>query len=180
MDMPLDEIYLRWLYSQVSSVRLKNPNKTHWNLLRQLLCKEFVWFVPNDDNRVEDGRELRREFLVDLKIREVDPDWMLMGCSVLEMLIALSRRIAFEESTKPSFWFWKLIDNLGLTQFNDAWYLAHRNEEVIDDRLDTLIFRTYAYDGSQGGLFPLKYPNKDQRTIEIWYQMCAYILEQGE
>lgn len=63
MDGPLDEQYLKWLYRQVASSKYRNPARTYWSLLRQLYTTEFVWTVPNDDNRVEDGRDLRYEFL---------------------------------------------------------------------------------------------------------------------
>jgi hypothetical protein len=178
MEAPLDDLYLEWLYAQVASVKLRSPSKTYWHLFRQLFRKEFVWLVPNDDNRVEDGRELRHEFLSFTGIRDVDPHWFDLGCSVLEMLIALARRCAFQTEATEEEWFWKLMDNLDLTKFNDAWYKAEHNEALIDERMNRLINREYSYDGSYGGLFPLHNPERDQRDVEIWYQMSAYLLEQ--
>ncbi len=46
---PLDERYFRWLCSQVVNVKLKNPSRTYWSLLKQLHTKEFVWIIPNDE-----------------------------------------------------------------------------------------------------------------------------------
>jgi hypothetical protein len=178
MEVPLDDLYLEWLYSQVASTQLRSPSKTYWSLFRQLFTKEFVWIVPNDDNRVEDGRDLRREFLSVTGIRNVDPNWIDLGCSVLEMLISLSRRCEFLTEATAQEWFWRLMDNLDLTRFNDSWYRKEHNEALIDERLNRLIFRNYYYDGSFGGLFPLKNPDRDQRNVEIWYQMNSYLLEQ--
>lgn len=178
MKVPLDDLYLEWLYGQVASTQLKSPSRTYWYLFRQLFSKEFVWIVPNDDNRVEDGRELRREFLSVTGIRNADPNWLNLGCSVLEMLIALARRCEFQTEATAEEWFWKLMDHLDLARFNDSWYRREANEAMIDERLNRLIFRTYSYDGSYGGLFPLKRPREDQRNIEIWFQMNAYLLEQ--
>jgi hypothetical protein len=177
MPVPLDDLYLEWLYSQVCATIPKTPSKTHWKLLRQLYTKEFIWLVPNDDNRVEDGRDLRWEFIEDAGIRDAEAGWMRLGCSVLEMLVALSRRCAFEADGTPQEWFWRLIENLDLTRFNDSWYRREHNEAMIDERLNRLIYRTYSYDGSYGGIFPLHEPTNDQRDVEIWYQMSAYLLE---
>jgi hypothetical protein len=174
MDEPFDERYLVWLYSQVAPLRLKNPARTHWALLRQLYKKEFVWLVPNDDNRVEDGKSLRREFLNDYEV-DVDQEWLTMGCSMLEMLIALSRRLSFEADGEPRAWFWHLIQTLDLEQYNDKHYNDDA-EKVIDETLDRVIWRRYEPNG-QGGLFPIRNPPEDQREVEIWYQLSAYLAE---
>jgi len=172
---PLDEFYFKWLYSQVGSVRQRNTSKTYWSLLRQLYAKEFVWVVPNDDNRVEDGRELRHQFIEDLEIVRVDRNWMELGCSFLEMLVALSRRLAFETEGEPLEWFWVLIANLGLQSSNDRTPMP---PEQIEEILNTVIWRTYNVDGA-GGLFPLRSASQNQQKVEIWYQLCAYLLEQS-
>ena len=46
-----------------------------------------------------------------------------------------------------------------------------------EEVLDAVIFRNYEYDG-RGGLFPLRYPDRDQRDEELWSQLNAYLLEQ--
>lgn len=176
MGEPLDELYLHWLYAQVGNVRLKNHNRTYWTLFRQMYTREFVWMVPNDDNRCADGRDLRLEFRAIHQMDLIDPRWMELGCSVLEMLVALSRKLAFEAEGEPREWFWHLIGNLQLGRCTDAWYKVTRGEDHVEEVLDSLIFRTYSYEGI-GGLFPLKHPDRDQRQVEIWYQMNAYILE---
>lgn len=175
MNEPLDELYLVWLYSQVEDTRTKSPRRTYWNLCRGLFTTEFVWFVPNDDARIEDGRELRFEFLRDAEISEYDPDWIAQGVSYLELMIALARRLAFQTDTNADDCFWILASNVGLNEYNDSYKstpLAH----VIEEVTDRITFRTYKTNG-QGGFFPLRHPNKDQTTVEIWYQMSAYILE---
>jgi|SRR6478609_4869518 len=174
MDVLLDEEYLTWLYSQIGSVKLRNRSKSHWSLARQLFKKEFVWFVPNDDNRVEDGRDLRFEFLVANGLT-AEEEWLSMGCSMLELLIGLARRLTFEMEGEPRVWFWHLIETLDLFQYNDRVYDAMA-EEKIDEALNRVIFRTYEADG-RGGLFPLRRPPADQREVELWYQLSAYLLE---
>lgn len=173
IEVPLDEAYFQWLYAQVGTVRIKHSSKTYWNLMKILFTKEFVWFVPNDDNRVEDGRELRHEFIEDLGLTLVDRNWLELGCSFLEMLIGLSRRLAFETGGKPRDWFWHLLNNLELDHYADNILIP---EKRVDDILDRVIWRTYRKDG-HGGLFPLRYPREDQTQVEIWYQLSAYLLE---
>lgn len=173
MDEPLDELYLKWLYSQVGNVKLKNPARTYWKLIRQLYTKEFVWIIPNDDNRLADGRDLRDEFVEKSDLYDVDPIWMSLGCSMLEMLIGLSRRLSFEDDQPADEWFWHLLGNLNLHELSDD---IKFDLEDVDEILDEVIWRTYDPDG-HGGLFPLKDPEEDQREVEIWYQLSAYLLE---
>jgi hypothetical protein len=170
---PLDELYLEWLYSQVDSVDQTDPTLTHWGLLRQLFKKEFVWIVPNDDNRVEDGRDLRREFFEEAHIDDVDLDWLQLGCSFLEMLIGLARRLSFQADGEPSGWFWQLLENLELEQYTDS---PGPPIDRVDEIMDRVIWRTYTKTGA-GGLFPLRHPRQDQREVEIWFQMHAYLMD---
>ena len=174
MSVLLDEEYLVWLYSQIGSVKLRNRLKSHWSLARQLFKTEFVWFVPNDDNRIEDGRDLRYEFL-EANGLEAPREWLEMGCSMLELLIGLSRVLSFETGGEPRVWFWHMIEMLDLHQYNDRVYDA-KAEEKIDEALNRVIFRTYEPSG-RGGLFPLRRPQRDQREVELWYQLSAYLLE---
>lgn len=169
-----DELYFRWLYKQVASPREKDPSRSYWDLLKQLYQKEFHWFVPNDHNRVEDGRDLRLIFVHHSGITP-DQEWMDLGCSFLEMLLGLSHRLNFETGRPAKGWFWQLIDNLGMTELTDANY-GELTHESVEEVLERVMWRTYAPDGS-GGLFPLKHPEHDQREVEIWYQLCAYLLD---
>lgn len=174
---PLDEVYLIWLYGQVANIKTRSPSRTYWNLFLALFKTEFVWFVPNDDARAADGRELRIQFILDEEILEVDPDWMEEGCSFLEMLIALSRRAAYMTDDNAPRWFWHLIDNMGLTECTDT-FNEECLPEIVREVTDQIIFRSYAQDG-RGGLFPLKRPQMDQTKTELWYQLNAYVLERG-
>lgn len=177
MDEPLDESYFKWLYEQVASVSYKNPARTYWSLTRHLHKTEFRWSVPNDDNRVEDGRDLRYEFSKAHRIRP-DRDWMDLECSMLEMLIGLARRLAFEAEGEVAVWFWELMDNVELRQFNDGAYRPREPgiQEHVTLTLEQIIERNYLPNG-QGGLFPLAYPPEDQRKVELWYQMSHYLVE---
>jgi hypothetical protein len=173
MDAPLDELYFQWLYNQIGGSKSENPNRTYWRMLRTLYCKEFVWIVPNDDNRIADGKDLRYEFVDQSGLNDVDLGWIQLPCSMLELLIGLSRRLSFEAEGEPRDWFWHMIENLRLLVYKDSkpW-----PEQSVHDILDRVIWRTYEPSG-HGGIFPLSYAQEDQRKVELWYQMCAYILE---
>ena len=173
-DQTLDARYLEWLYKQIGPVQNRNPARTYWVLAQMLFTKPFIWFVPNDDNRVEDGRELREKFLEETAA-ERNHIWLEDECSMLEMLSALSRRCAFETSEDPFEWFWVLCDNIGLRPFVDENFTEDYYVDV-DVILERVINRTYAPNG-RGGLFPLRHAEEDQRLVEIWYQMAAYLME---
>ena len=153
-------------------------SKRYTLLLEHLWRKEYYSILPNDQNRAKDGTFLRREV-------DYGDEYDFGPCRVLEMLIALSRRMAFElygteyDKTYKDL-FWELIDNLGLTYFvnleaaKDAMYLE------IDHILTNWIERRYSPDG-HGGVFPLNNWQKssgiEQTEVEIWYQMMLYLSE---
>lgn len=175
MREPLDELYLRWLYSNiVEDLQITSKRRTYWNLARELFTTPFLWLVPNDDARGEDGKELRMEFIHVAEISEVDPDWLSEECSMLEMLIALSRRMAFELDGAPHEWFWHLMRNVELHECTDA----YKGDTAIrvENFCNAIVFRQYKPNGS-GGLFPLREAHQDQRDVELWYQMNAYVQE---
>ena len=150
-------------------------SKRYTLLLEHLWRKEYYSILPNDQNRVKDGLFLRRE---------VNEGQDFGPCRVLEMLIALSRRMEFQlygtdyDKTYKDL-FWELVNNLDLIKFDnieaakDAMYLE------IDHILTNWIERRYSPDG-YGGVFPLnKWKKNDdkQPEIEIWYQMMLYLSE---
>lgn len=172
----LDERYLTWLYGQVASVKTRARKSTHWSLLRKLHQTIFVAHVAHDENRCADAKDLRYEFLAECEDVQGDPDWTRFPCTMLELMIVLARQLAFEMDEDVSPWFWHMIDVLELHQFNDRDYNQDA-EEVIESVLDRVIWRNYEPDG-RGGFFPLRNPTRDQRKVELWYQLNAYLLEQ--
>lgn len=161
----------------------------YWYLLRRLWRTEFLWVVPNDDNRIADGLDLRDLYF------NGDSDGLNRSsesCSVLEMMIGLAKRMDDmlqmpDEGPNLRIRFLELLDNLDLLVFEDSRYSnKNRDPEAlyryqsdmkkIDRILDNLVGRKYAKNGV-GGLFPLTNPTGDQRTVEIWYQMNQYLIE---
>lgn len=173
MSEPLENLYFNWLCAKVMRVEVPTPSLTYWKLLTELHNTEFVWLLSGDDNRAEDGLELRPEFLLESNL-EADPEWIHLGCSLFEMLLAFSRRAAFQTEESAQEWFMHFLENMGLAEFNDA---RNFTAAEVGEYLYTLVWRTYSYDG-RGGLFPIKNPPHDQREVEIWYQFCEYLVDQ--
>lgn len=178
MTLPINEVYFTWLCDRVNVNYGRPTDKTFHSLLGLLHGKEFVWVVPNDDNRLEDAMDLRHAFFNENHIN--NPGHLLMGIpplSVLEVIIGLTERLAFLDGGNSSDWAWRLIENLGLHKQADP--ITPRKERYIDDILEKLIWRTYEPDGT-GGFFPLAFPDGNQTKVEIWHQMTFYLGEQPE
>ncbi len=134
---------------------------------------EFFWTLSGDDNRVQDGMDLRVEFqhqfargMPQLKFKPF--------VSILEVTIAVSRMLEFVAGGRAPEWAWKLIENLKLNHCYDR--LTDDKVARVDDILEALVWRTYQSNG-RGGYFPLIYPKEDQTKVEIWYQLNAYVNE---
>lgn len=157
--------YFEWLCDMVE-IRGQRRMLTHLHL------KPFKYFVERDVNRAEDGLALRDKFYDDVYPGE---DNILDGeCSILELLIGMAIRmnditIEIEDDDDISQWFWELIHNLKLDK-------SGINISEIDKIIDIFVYREYKPSGV-GGAFPLRRPKEDQRNIELWYQMSAYLNE---
>lgn len=171
--------YIDWIIERMGGEK--------YHLLFEILHNiPFKWMpdVPMDENRESDGRRLRAIFEEESGMRmpvEAE-EW---PASFLEVLVALAE--TFEDSimhsansvTDSSTWFWLMLENIELSHCDDAWMDAFSDSlAYIQTRVDTVILRRYDYDG-HGGLFPLNEAHVDQRTVQLWYQMNAYILEKG-
>lgn len=166
--------YYQWLVSQI---KIGNPSKTYNELFEIMHNTEFVWFVPNDGNRVGDGKHLRNDyFRFVLESKYEEGDLVIEGVTFLEVLIGLSVRFAWvmsDQGNEP-YWAWRLIKNLGLHKMSDK--LTNRKVEQINEILYNVIWRNYDRMGN-GGFFPLERTLNDQTKTEIWYQMQEYSME---
>jgi hypothetical protein len=171
MGTPIEGAYFEWLCAKVSPVGLRD--KSYSQLFKILHETEFVWLILGDDNRAQDGIDLRDVFLREALIEPDDDAWYNVMCSVLEMLVAFSFKADFQTDDGVREWFWEFMDNLHLTDFHDDCM----DYEAVDDILYRFIWRLYEQDGSEGGLFPLPELTHDQRKVEIWYQFSEYIIQ---
>ena len=145
---------------------------------------DFVWIIPTDSDRADDGLELRRKYYE----HDIEEDWIMFiddGCSVLEALIGIARRMNFllesdETSDMSRVWFWDMIRNLGLARFKNSVLLDYeskpneREAEKVIDILNRWMTREFEPDGT-GSIFPLKDPATDQRNETINMQMNLYV-----
>jgi hypothetical protein len=149
--------------------------------------KSFRYFIPNDDNRAFEGRNLREMFILNNRLpQHMWNETQGLDCSMLELFISLSYRCKelTDNDMNISDWFWILIRNAGLDLCDDVAYYTPMNvngkalwaDNEVNHKLDKIINRTYRRNGI-GGLFPLRHAKNDQRTIELWYQMCSYLEE---
>lgn len=166
--------YYEWVCSLVGGKRSRVI--TYHKLLEHLYNTEFVWSIPKDANRAEDGKDLRWRYTLDrLHSREI-PECLDGPCSVLEMLIALALRCEETIMDDPRYgnrsgqWFWEMIGNLGLTSLTDDKYDKRLAQGIINRFLN----RDYEPNG-EGGLFVIRHCDDDLRRVEIWVQMLWHL-----
>ena len=167
--------YFDWMYQLVVDDRY---TKSYRRLFSRLYDTEFIYTIPMDGNRAEDGINLRYRFgyeqnYSDSMIASLLDD---RPCSVLEMMTALAIRCEEHLMDNPDIgdrtkkWFWDMLSSLGLDHMDDARYSRHHVDQVLDRFLE----RDYARNG-KGGLFTVN-NGRDMRATEIWYQMNYYLM----
>lgn len=167
--------YFDWLVKIVTENRYDN-DISYRKLLKHLYNTEFIYSIPRDSNRAEDGKDLRYRFSrTSSKWR--DADLYLDGpCSVLEMMVALAIRCEESIMTDTHYgdrtgqWFWVMITSLGLGAMRDDIY----DEEYVENCLIRFLNHDYEPNG-KGGLFTIRGIKEDLRKVEIWYQLCWYL-----
>lgn len=185
----IEEDYTEWLSDKIG----KRDGRTYSNLLILLNAKGYSDDIGNDRNRSYEGGKLREEYINENMDHWDDDAWERIDwcpCTFLEMMIALSYRLEeltynpYEEGdTSASRWFWEMIENLGFSTYDDAWF---ENElegwEYVDGiyyvnkTLETVNDRTCDYH-NKGCLFPLQKSNRKVSQMELWDQANEYLIE---
>lgn len=173
--------YVNWLASRVDG-NLSFCGHTFSRLLSCLFDIPFVPVLDKDQSRAEDGNKLRLVYKNSNKIRcstqELFNDES--GCTFLEFLVSISERvndILYDpETDRTGIYFWDFLHNVGLDDFSDDTYGVSWDMFKLTQICSRIMNRAYNPDGT-GGLFPLRKPREDQRTVEIWYQLQAYLQE---
>ena len=162
--------YLMWLCNRVGL-----DTKKYKRLASALYRMPFEWpgSIPMDSNRAQDGVMLRYYYNQETGNTPPSDD---LGCSVLEMLVALAERmdsiIGEPGIIQYDVWFGIFMANLELYDETDEFFREGEVKEVVSN----MMHREIDYDGI-GGLFPLARPYEDQRDLSIWDQMSCYINE---
>jgi len=170
----LEQQYFDWLYKTVCEGRY-SKERTYRKLFTALHDIDFTYIIPNDSNRADDGKQLRRRFAIDILNDEEAEHKILGPCSVLEMMIALAIRCETimddpEYGDRTKQWFWQMITNLELGGLHDDSFDIHYVESTIARFLN----RDIEPDG-RGGLFIVKNCEQDLRDMEIWNQLMRWL-----
>ena len=163
--------YFTWL------CELLDGDGKYNRLLNTLYYREFIYSVPNDANRAFEGVEIRRKYCKEMGIKYEPLSFKYQYCTILELLLGLAYRCEDimsdqREEVSVQEWFWKLLSNLHISEYDDENF----NESKANLPVNRIIDRAYERNG-EGGIFPLKYTKKDQRRVELWYQMNEYLVE---
>ena len=147
-------------------------------LLWKLYSTPFFYELEYDRNRAVDGLQLRKKYIKHVLQKPYydgndGPD---ETCSILEMLIALAKRAEDNliynpcEGNNSSYWFWLILSNLGLDEYDDNYYFEGRVNEILTNFMHHL----YSSDGQNGGAFPCPGIAQDLRKTDLWWQLGAY------
>lgn len=163
--------YFLWLCNKVDC----RDRIEYEDVLLLLYSTDFYSLVPYDDNRAFDGLHLRVEYYEETQTHIPRHDIRNhIPCNLLELILGVAIRMSYvifdpavEDEEDIIHYFWLLISNLRLEPGK------HMTNSIIIERF---LERQYKPNG-EGGLFPLKYPKRNMKNIEIWYQMMEYITE---
>lgn len=186
------EAYLNYLIELATN---GNPRHLNKEMLFRLLHRiEFYELIPNDNNRGDDGKAFREQFMLN---REDGADIALSlcldgPCTFLEMMLGLADRISielknsaadggysFKKKTPPndlSYCFWVLMGHLDMSNIDNKSVTIPKFYDFVTKKVSQVLERTYSFNGI-GGLFPLRSCTEDQRKVELWYQMHSWLQE---
>ena len=170
--------YFDWLCILIG-IDDRTSGRNYGMLARTLHSIEFRAKLPADKNRGMDGMQLRVEFM---QLHGPYGSATNRGpCTMLELFIALAKRMSFlmhgnSSGRHTSYYFWKMMDNLKLTKCNDDKWNYINGDFFVEDAVWKIQNRQFEWNGD-GGIFPLRHSREDQRGVEIWYQMQAWLGE---
>lgn len=177
----MPDAYFCWLIGLLQNEYIA---QNYQKLLWKLYTTEYIWELDFDKNRAADGLYLRKIYCQYVGNEVTAFAGTRVGmypnlpCSMLEMLIALSRRAEDDIMHDPDFgdrtskWFWTIMQNLGLDCFDDYNWI----EPEVDRILDVFLHRRYQTNG-YGGAFPICSKPVDLTKTDLWWQMNAYLEE---
>ena len=166
MPAPLNS-YVYYLLSD--KLGLDDEEAKTYNFLSMELIKlPFRYTHPMDENRWQDGMNLRQDFTYETEKFLDSSSGILPGCSFLEMLVALSckcenqimRNIDIGNRTKK--WFYMMLKCLDFYKMTNKNWQFEYSEEVKNK-------------GNEGKIFHFK--TKKVENEEIWKQLMVYLRE---
>ncbi len=164
--------YYRWLVEQI--VDEEHPEDLYSLLLNALNTSVFYAALPDDKNRIGDGKSLRSNYAY-LSGKEIPAELAISDCTVLEMLFALSLRMERDIVGEPDYlvpqkWFWTMIRNLGLEDMVNGNFSRGDFEIIIDKWMN----RQFTKNG-KGSIFYVPCPVFDFRKTGFWDQANMFL-----
>lgn len=173
--------YFDWLCILIG-IDSRTSGRNYGMLARSLHSIEFRAQLPADKNRGMDGMQLRVDFM---QLHGPYGSSTNRGpCTMLEFFVALAKRMSFlmngnNSRHRSEYYFWVMMNNLGLKKLTDDKWDYLNGDFYVEDAIWRIQNRQFDYSGA-GGIFPLRYPRQDQRGVEFWYQMQAWLGENCE
>lgn len=167
------EAYTFWLLSDLMS----DGGSTYYFLGMVLNEIEAYCVVQDDENRMRDGVGLRKGF------NDIYPEYdifnvMSSGCTVLELLVALSSHMAqitYYPGDDESAWFWIMLENLDI-KISDKEWPKQDSLSIIRDNVRKWLDRKFSKKG-KGSPWPMKKCSEDLRHIPMWEHMQWFLGE---
>lgn len=168
--------YRLWLNNKVSS----DVSSAYIQLLAVLWRTEFFAEYADDENRAEDAKSLRDEFVASIDNVENTEYLKLKSTPVrlLEVMISLANRIndiiSFDNDAAR--YFWEMVVSMELNKFDDSNF----NASLVQRKIDILFSHKYRRNG-KGSLFYIKGvdPSYNAPGLDIWTQAMAWINSKG-
>ena len=171
--------YILWM------MELTNSPSKYRELFTELNSIPFEWNentkeLSMDSNRSNDGLTLRSEFF-----DEYIPNYpnnlkidcnILLGdsCTVLEMMVALVRRMEHHVSERSmDVIFWEILENLGIDGFDNDTMMRTDAVDELHERIENMEMRRYGKTG-KGSMFPVNRRGFELNKMEIWRQANLY------
>lgn len=167
--------YFDWLKWQIESF---TEAGSHDLLFHRLHQKGYYALLPDDENRMCDGVELRNEYGNRADGEELVFD---TSSSVFEVMISLAKKMNYIYSPVREDHlvdcFNMMLTNSGLAAFTNEQYFELGGDIEVDRIVDRILNREYPKDG-KGNFFYTKWDtDEDQRNISLWYQLNKYIYQ---
>lgn len=181
--------YFEWLVSKVTSPVV--PADESARAVMGALYGIRVRSLPmiDDEPRLIDGKQLRLEYEDERGASAIaledaaNPDADL--CTVLEMLVALSRRMddimrdPLDPSSSVPNWFWGMVSTMvGQSYYPCCYWSFPVNSatvHIVSDCALRFLGRQYDGSGHNGNIFVGLHPSVDIREMDIWTQACWFM-----
>ena len=161
--------YIHWVLKDKLGLTEKEC-KDNRCLVSALAEVEFIWRHPMDENRANDGLELRDDYEYETGEYLDKGSGLMPQCTFFEMVAALAIRCEnqimrnLSLGDRTSKWFFEFLDNLDLLGCDerDVEKIVRTCEAFMDGKKD---------------MFPLKKRGIKQSNEQIWKQLTAYLNE---